>query len=203
MEAINSLFGLVSGHELAPEDDGPARRTQLIALGVLASVVFAAIFGLAAGSTDWSLAVANTYKLPMSIVMSAVVAVPAGLLAWRLAGAKGRMTDLLLGVTTANFTATLVLASLAPIVALFYHTSAYLGGVLAMGTATLALAVAVWVVVRRVKRAEKGMRMALLMPLGVMVAVQVMALAQMIFLASGFLPEATVFDGGADMILGR
>lgn len=203
METMSALFGLVSGRPLAAEDDGPARRVQVMVAGVLASVAFAALFGIAAGSTDWSLALANTYKLPMSIVMSAIVAVPAGLLAWRLAGAKGRMTDLLLSVTTANFTATLVLASLAPIVALFYHTSADLGGVLAMGTSALALATAIWVLLRRVRHAEKGTRAALFLPLAVMIGVQVLALGQLIFLASGFLPEATVFDGGADAILGR
>ncbi|MCB9762501.1 MAG: hypothetical protein H6739_22070 [Alphaproteobacteria bacterium] len=205
MKAIQSLFNLIGGHILPEEDDGPATRVRLILLAGLATTVFAAIYGIAAGSTDLTLAFSNIYKLPMVILLSSLCAVPAGLLTWKLLGAKQRATDILMGQAAGNFTGTLVMAALSPIVALYYHTSGYLGGTLALGTCYLGLGVGLLILVRAVlRRAPEGLsRYEIGLPTAVLIAVQLAAMVQFIYIASPILPELTVFDGGMDAIVAQ
>lgn len=203
MQLINNLFNLAGGYAVEGEDDGPAKRARLLIQAAIATVVFAAIYGLAAGSTDATLALSNVYKMPMVVLLSALCAVPAGLLTWRLMGARHKATDLLMGLASANFTGTLVLAVLAPVVALYYHTSGYLGGTLAMGTVYLALVVGLVILVRAIaKRVPKGVgRVHVAVPVLVLVGIQLATLVQFIYIASPILPEITVFDGGMDAIV--
>ena len=130
-------------------------------------------------------------------------ALPAGLLTWKMSGAKNRASDLIIAVASGNFTATLVLASLAPIVALYYHTSGYMGGALALGAASLALLVGLTNAVRAVfSRIPGGVtRSTAILPLAVLLCAQLASLVQFIHVASPILPEVTVFDGGMDAII--
>ena len=197
------LFNLASGEPLSQEEEGSARRMQLVIRATLASVLFAALYGMAAGSTDWGLALQNLYKMPMVILLSTACALPAGLLAWKMSGAKNRASDLLIAVASGNFTATLVLAALAPIVALYYHTSGYMGGALALGAASLALLFGLYNAVRAVlSRLPGGIsRTTAAVPLAVLLCAQLASLVQFIHVASPILPEVTVFDGGMDAII--
>lgn len=197
------LFELASGQPLSQEEEGSARRMQLVIRATLASVLFAAFYGIAAGSTDWGLALGNLYKMPMVILLSTACALPAGLLTWKMSGAKNRASDLLIAVASGNFTATLVLAALAPIVALYYHTSGYMGGALALGAASLALLVGLYNAVRAVFSRIPGdvARSTAIVPLVVLLSAQLASLVQFIHVASPILPEVTVFDGGMDAII--
>ncbi|MCB9745691.1 MAG: hypothetical protein H6740_24165 [Alphaproteobacteria bacterium] len=202
---MRALLNLIGGQVLPEEEDGPATRLRLVVLATLASALFAAIYGLAAGSTDVGLALSNVYKMPMVVVMSALCAVPAGLLTWKLTGARGHASSLLMAQASGTLTGTLVLAALAPIVALYYHTSGYLGGTLALCTASLALFIGL-VVHARATRARAPARKGLLgagAPALVMMAVQMAAMVQFIHVASPILPELTVFDGGMDAIVSQ
>lgn len=205
MQTVWTLFDLAGGRALPAEEDGPARRVQLMVSATLACAVLAALYGVAAGSAEVGLAAANLYKVPMVIVLSALCSVPAALVTWKLVAARYRATDLLVGLSAGNFSGTLVLAVLAPVVALYYHTSTFLGGFLAMGACMLALLVGLVVllrtVLRRVERNLRGMR--LLVPLVVMAGMQLATMAQLVHLASPMIPEITVFDGGMDALLGR
>lgn len=208
MNKFMELFELASGKTLSPEQEASTHRLQLVVRATLVSVGFAAFYGLAAGSTDLGIALGNLYKVPMVILLSTLCALPIGLLSWKLLGGTNRASDLLLGVASGNFTASLVLAALAPIVALYYHTSGHLGGVLAMSTASIAvllgfLNVARTVWNRRPKVVELVNLPGLLVPVAVMIFAQQAALLQFIHVASPILPEVTVFDGGADEMLGR
>jgi hypothetical protein len=205
MQTVQTLFDLAGGRVLPAEEDGPARRVQLMVSALLASVALAALYGIAAGSAEAGLAVANLYKVPMVIVLSALCAVPAALVTWKLVAAGYRATDLLVGLAAGNFSGTLVLAVLAPVVALYYHTSTFLGGFLAMAASMLALVVGLVVLLRTVfRRVEPGHRgLKLLVPLVVMAAMQLATMAQLIHVASPILPEITVFDGGMDALVGR
>jgi hypothetical protein len=207
MRQFLELFNLASGKILSTEHDGAASRAQIIVRATLASVVFAALYGLAVGSTDVGLAVGDLYKLPMVLLLSTVCAVPVALLTRKLLGGPNRASDLLLGAAAGNFTASLVLVSLSPIVALYYHTSGHLGGVLALCTGGLAAALGFWNAARAVwSRRPDGLALSrlpgLVVPLGVMIFAQMASLAQFIHVASPILPEVTVFDGGVDRILG-
>jgi hypothetical protein len=199
------LFDLAGGKPLPEEEDGPAHRYQLITAALLASCGLAAVYGLAAGSTDAALAAANVYKMPMVVVLSALSAVPAALVAWKLTGAVHKATDLLMGLAAGNFTGALVLAVLAPVVALYYHTSDWLGGALALAAASLALLVGFLVMLRGVAaRVPKDVSVpAMVMPVVVMVGMQLAVMVQLIHVASPILPEITVFDGGMDDVLSR
>ncbi len=198
-----ALFELATGRPLAEEDQGSASRAQVVVRATLASVVFGSVYGLAAGSTDIALAVSNLYKIPMVVILSSLCALPAGLLTWKLTGAQTRAGDLFLGVAAGNFTATLVLAAMAPIVALYYHTSGFLGGTLALAASALAVGLGLFNVVRSVlsRRPEGVSRRVVALPLAVLIGAQLAALVQFIHVASPILPETTVFDGGVDAMM--
>lgn len=204
MQNFTALFDLATGKPLSREEQGTTQRLHVVVQATLASIGFAALYGLAAGSTDIALAVGNLYKVPMVIVLSTACALPAGLLTWKLTGGPSRATDLLLGVAAGNFTATLVLASLAPIVALYYHSSGFMGGALALGAGALAVGLGLFNLVRAVLNrvpAEASRGLAAI-PVTVLVCAQLAALVQFIHVASPILPEITVFDGGVDAMLG-
>jgi hypothetical protein len=203
LRQFSSLFDLATGRPLDAESDGPASRTRVLLLALLACVLFGAIYGVAAGSTEIGLALGNVYKIPMVIVLSALSAVPATLLAWKLAGARHRSSDLLMGLASGNFTAALVLAVAAPVVALYYHTSDFLGGAVAMGASGLALLIGTLTMMRAVvTRVPKDVGPVVALPVLVMVVFQLATLVQLVYVASPILPEITVFDGGMDAVLG-
>ena len=79
MTHFSTLLNLTCGKPLGEEDSGRARRLQIVVSALLTSLVFAALWGVAAGSRLPSLAIANLYKVPMVVLISAV-ALPAGLL---------------------------------------------------------------------------------------------------------------------------
>lgn len=203
--SLLSLLNITCGQALPADDDGRARRLQLIALAALAALAFAALWGLAAGSRSLPLALANLYKVPMVVLLSSLSAVPAGMLTWKLMGIRYSGTDMLMGFATGVFGGCLVLGVLSPLVAVYYHTSAWAGPVLGMGSVFAALLVATVVFARNVmKRAPaETNRIALLLPVAVFLAIQMATLVQLIALASPILPEVTVFDGGIDHMVGQ
>lgn len=198
MNFIVRLLDLACGRPLRPEDDGRARRLQLVIAAFLASLVFALIWGVAVGIRSPALMIGNTWKVPLVIFLSSAFAVPAGLLTWKLADAKCRATDLLLGFASGVFTGTLVLAVLGPIVALYYESSQWAGPVLAEGAITIALAAGTIVFSRGVFKRLPGERRSVMLPIGVFKAVQIATLLQLIALVSPILPEHTHADQGID-----
>lgn len=200
MSFFATLLDLVCGKLVADADTGRARRMQIVISALLTSVVFAAVWGVAAGSRVPALAVANLYKVPMVVLISAVGALPAGLLTWKLMGATGRASDLLLGFTGGTFAATLVLAVLSPLVALYYHSSLWAGPMLGQGSAVLALVVGAAVFARSVfgHRRAGVSRPLLVVPVGVLALVQIAMLAQLVAIAAPILPERTIFSHGVD-----
>src|SRR6185312_2388081 len=107
MTHFTTLLDLTCGKPLGEEDAGRARRMQIVVSALLTSLIFAALWGVAAGSRMPALAIANLYKVPMVVLLSAVGALPAGLLTWRLAGAPGRASDLLIAFVSGTFAGTL------------------------------------------------------------------------------------------------
>lgn len=202
METLVTLIDIACGRPIPAADSGRSRRLQLVVFALLASLVFAAAWGLAAGSQSAVLAVANLYKVPMVVLMSCAFAAPAGLLAWRLSGTRVRGSDLALGFAGSVFGGTLVLAVLAPLVALYYHSSAWAGPVLGLGSACLALfAGTLMFVCGVIRRLDPGTKKrTVLLPVAVTVAMQLLTLLQLASLASPIFPERTAFSGGIDHI---
>jgi hypothetical protein len=203
-DTFRVLLDLAGG--TAPDEQlSPARRRQLLASAGLLSVAFAGIWGLAAGSGSLALAAANLYKVPMVVLLSALSAVPVGLLANRLLGSRLRSSDLLLGLGASVFAGTLVLAVLSPLVGVYYHTSTWAGPTLALGSAGLATLVSVGLFMRSaLTKVEGPNRLGkVVLPVGVVVLMEVAVMVQLIALASPILPEETRFDGGIDQLVQR
>lgn len=200
MTTFFTLLDIACGRPIPEEDSGQARRAQLVLFALLASLVFAAAWGMAAGSRSAHLAFANVYKVPMVVLLSTAFAAPAGILAWRLGGARIRGSDLALGFAGGIFGGTLVLAALAPIVALYYHSSAWAGPILGLGSALLGLVTGTTMFVRGVVRrqAPGTPRLAVLLPVVVTVVMQLATLMQLAAIAAPILPERTPFSGGID-----
>ena len=200
MGTLVTLLDIACGRPIPVEDSGRSRRMQLVVFALLASLVFAAVWGLAAGSRSAGLALANVYKVPMVVLLSCAFAAPAGLLAWRLSGARVRGSDLALGFTGGVFGGTLVLAVLAPLVALYYHSSAWAGPLLGIGSIGLALLTGTIMFVRGVVRRlpPETKTRTVLLPVAVTLAMQLLTLVQLAALASPIFPERTVFGGGID-----
>jgi hypothetical protein len=202
MTTFVTLLDIACGRPIPPHDSGRSRRLQLVVLSFLASLAFAGAWGMAAGSQATALAVANLYKVPMVILLSSAFAAPAGLLAWRLSGTTVRGTDLALGFSGGVFGGTLVLAVLAPLVALYYHSSAWAGPVLGFGSALLALATGTVMFVRgTIRRLPPGTsKLTVLLPIVVTLGMQVLTLIQLAAIAAPIFPERTPFSGGIDHI---
>ncbi len=152
MKTLVTLIDIACGRPIPVEDSGRARRLLLTLLAMLFALGFAALWGLAAGSQSTALAIANAYKVPMVILTSCLFAAPAGFLTWRLFNAPVRGSDLALSFVSSIFGGTLVLVVLAPLVALYYHSSAWAGPMLGIGSAALALLVGSVNFVRGVSR---------------------------------------------------
>ncbi len=205
MDTFITLLDLANGRPFKAEDDGRARRAQLVVLSLLTAVLASAVWGLAAGSKAPLLAVANLYKVPMVVLLSALCAVPGGLLAWKLCSSPLRPSELLVSFATSIMSGTLVMAVLAPLIALYYQTSAWMGPMLGLASTFTALTVATVTFLRGVLRRAppKVSRGQVLFPALVFVFLQIATLVQFIAVASPILPENTVFDGGIDQMVGH
>lgn len=201
---FSTLLHMITGRPVE-QGEGKARRSQLMMTAGLLSLGFAAIWGLSVGSASLGLALANVYKVPMVILLAALCSIPAGILALRISGANFRTSDLLFSFVTAVFSGSLVMGVLSPLVALYYHTSAWAGPFLGMGSAFLALGAAGFVFVRATQRrlAPGVDASSLLLPTIVMLVMNAACLLQLVALASPILPEATIFESGVDGVLVR
>src|SRR3970282_1371429 len=124
MEAIrlSELMTITCGGEIA-RPTTRARDAMFAVFAIAAGLVLSSLWGIAAGSASASLAMANAYKVPMVILLSALTALPAGIVALRLTNARLHPAQLASAFATSIFGGTLVLATLAPLVAIYYHTS--------------------------------------------------------------------------------
>jgi len=184
----------------------PAAQLALTISAIVCALVLSALWGVAAGSSSATLALANAYKVPMVILLSAIAALPAGLVALRLTNGRLAARDLVSAFATSMFGGTLVLATLAPLVAVYYHTSSKAGVPLALGSVFVSLATATLLFGRAVKRRVAGEpgRTASLVPVVILVALFSAALMQFVALASPIIGEVgTRFDGGFDRVFAR
>jgi len=199
-------FGGEASAPPAPREVSRSQQTMLTIGALFAGLVLSSIWGLAAGSTSASLALANAYKVPMVILLSALTALPAGLVALRMLNAPLSAHQLVSAFVSAIFGGTLVLATLAPLVAIYYHTSAKAGLPLALGSVFVALATASLLFGRAVFRQVAGQprRRTSLFAVAVLVGLFLTALLQYVALASPIIGDAgTRFDGGFDTVFSR
>lgn len=175
---------------------------MLTILALFAGLALSALWGLAAGSNSATHALANVYKVPMVILLSALTALPAGLVALRLLNAPLPGRHLVGAFASAIFGGTLVLATLAPLVAIYYHTSSKAGLPLALGSVFVALATASLLFARAVVRklADQPRRTSSLIAVVILVVLFLAALLQFVGMASPIIDVGTRFDGGFDAV---
>lgn len=185
----------------------PASRAQQVMLAItalFAGLLLSSVWGIAAGSTSAAMALANAYKVPMVILLSAITALPAGLVALRFTSAALPARELVGAFATSIFGGTLVLAVLAPLVGIYYHTSAKAGLPLALGSVFVSLATASLLFGRAVARRVSGRpKRGSLFAVAVLVALFLAALLQYVALASPIISAVTPFDGGFDRVFSR
>lgn len=205
MNNFMMIFNLACGQHLPEQEDCRARRLQLTVMALLGAMVLSGLWGMAAGSSSLSQALANVLKVPMVVLISSLVALPAGLLTWKLSGARMRGTDLVVSLAAGVFCGTAVMAVMAPVVALYYHSSAWAGPFLGMGSVWTAIAVGAVIFVRNaLHRASAGARKRdVFFPVAVTAVMHLAVMMQLVALAAPILPELTVFDGGIDQLMSR
>lgn len=205
LEPFKALMDTVAGRTPDAAETS-ARRTQLITYAALSTIVLSAIWGLAAGSATGALGTANLYKVPAIVLLSGLSAIPAGLLVAYFTNASVRPSDLLLSYATSIFAGTLVLAVLSPLVAVYYHTSAWAGPVLGLGSAFLGISAGTVVFLRvcmkRVRDGQAG-RGGTLASVATFTGVKLAMMLQLIAIMSPILPQTDAFDGGIDTLVVR
>jgi len=201
---LSQLMTLTVGGQLDPPSSR-AQHTMLSVFAILASLALASLWGLAAGSASIELSIANAYKVPLVVLLSALAALPAGVVTLRLTSAGLAARELASTFATSIFGGTLVLATLAPLVAIYYHTSSKVGVPLAVGSVFTALAIASLLFGRAVARRVSGRpgRTASLVAVGVLVGLFLAALLQFVALAAPIISEVTPFSGGFDTVFSR
>lgn len=202
MKWFRHMFDGLAGRPTTFEEQGPASRLTLIAMMLLTAALCAALFGLGIGSTAIGLAVANIVKVPLVVVLSGLFALPAAIIVLRVLGSPIRATDLWLSQANGTLATALVLASTAPLVALFYHSSNGLSGIVAQVVIFIAIAFGLYVFVRALME-RKPERKRALAPVMTLVILQLLAAIQLVGLASPMLPEVTPFSEGADGLIQR
>ncbi len=203
-QTIDLLGELVEmmGGRYRPAEELKSRRSQLAVGAALASLAFAGLWGLAAGAGEAALALANLYKVPMVVLLSSLVAAPAGLLALKLWAPGYSAREMLLGFTVSTFGGTLVLAVISPLLALYYHTSAWAGPMLGTGSVALSLLVGIAIFVRyALSKVPEGVsRPGTFCAAVVFAVMQVAVMAQLVALAAPILTDSALFTGGIDQI---
>ena len=202
--SIKSIIELACGRRVDGEQKA-AQTWQLVIASAVGALVLAAFWGLLAGSDSMAHAARNTFAVPLILLLSAMCALPAGLVALKLSGVAYRSRDLILSFASALFGSTLVMAVLAPIVAIYYHTSSAVGSYLALVSVGVAVLVGALLLMRgALRRAPTGTSRAIIaLPSAILLVLQLAAMLQFIALASPILPDGSVFDGGFDGLLQR
>ncbi len=200
MHPVSLLLDFVGPKPVEVKDISRAKRYATAIFGFLAALLAAALWGIAAGTHEGHLALANAARVPMLLGVASLAALPIGLLTWKLTTTLGRGSDLVLGHAAATFTGALALAALAPIVVLYQESSVWAGPVVALGSAVVGVLVglvALFRVVRKLVTSGRE-RLALLFPFALMFAVETATLMQLSAIMPPVFPERSAFGRGID-----
>jgi hypothetical protein len=200
MHPFALLLDMVSPSPRANAEMSSTQRSLVAVVGFLGSLGLAAVWGVAAGTYPGHWALANAFKVPTLLTVSSLAALPLGLLVWKLTAPEGRASDLIVGHASAAFAGSLVLAFLAPLVALYQHSSTWAGPVVAFASAAIALVVGLAIFVRVIGKlvSAGSARRGLVAPAGLLLAVQLAALMQLASLTTPIFPDRTMFGRGID-----
>jgi hypothetical protein len=177
-----------------------SQRTYDVLLRGLTALGLAAVWGISAGAASPALAIANIYKVPMVLALSAVVALPAVLVARHLLNIAIRPFVLCSAFVTSLYRASLLLLGFAPLLGVYAYTSQWVAPLLAQGSALLALVCGVVSLRSELARLEAP-RLQLWLLGGVATVSIGLGLLQLVSLATPVLTLPTVFGSGIDGVL--
>jgi hypothetical protein len=202
MKTLLEILALLGPRPFPAEGVSRARRLFLACSALLAALACAAIWGVAAGSAGGHFALMNAVSVPLIVLASSVAALPLALAVFRLTTLDGRASDLVLGHAAALFGACLLLALLAPVIALYQHSSSWAGPVVAIASVVAATALAVAFLVRVLGKLapESRARRGMLVPVILLSLLQVAALLQLAAIAPPVMPHRTVLGRGVDVL---
>ncbi|MEO8875146.1 MAG: hypothetical protein ABI461_06120 [Polyangiaceae bacterium] len=201
MDPIRQLLELIRPE--TANGFSPPTRTQrlfLSAFAFLIALALVAVWGIAAGTHDGHIAIANAVKVPMLLVVSSLTVLPLGLLVFRLTSRSARCTDLLAGHAIAIFSASLVLAVLSPLLMLYQFSSTWAGPLVAVASVAVAFVVGFFMFVRVLEKLNPPdkSRASAFAPAALLMIFQIAALAQTAAIAPPILPSRTAFGEGVD-----
>jgi len=177
-----------------------SRRRHDVLARALGALGFAAVWGLAAGSASPALAIANVYKVPMVLALSAVVALPAVLVARHLLRVAVAPFELCSALVVSLFRASLLLLGFAPLLGVYAYTSQWVAPWLAQGSALLALLCGAASLRSELSRLPAP-RLQLWLLGAVATVTLALSLLQLVSLATPVLTLPTVFGSGIDGVL--
>lgn len=194
METFEGVNGGVPARAVA------SRRLYDVLSRALTGLGFAAVWGLAAGSAAPALAVANIYKVPMVLALSAVVALPAVLVTRHLLRINVSAFELCAALINSLYRASLLLLGFAPLLGVYAYTSQWVAPWLAQGSALLALICGVVSLRSELARLDAP-RLQLWLLGAVATITLALSLLQLVSLATPVLTLPTVFGSGIDGVL--
>jgi hypothetical protein len=202
MSLVDDLFDFIGPRPVAAEERSRSRVLLLSAFAALCALVLAAVWGIAAGSSLRHLAIGNALTVPVLLMASSAAALPAGVVVFRMTVPGARGSHLVLGHAGATFGAALVLALLAPLVALFQYSSAWAGPAVALGSAVVGVLVGVLLLVRGLKKLSPDLdsRRKIAAPAIVLCVLQLVTLLQLAAIAPHVMPQRSVLGRGIDAL---
>lgn len=177
-----------------------SRKLNQILTRSLKGLGLAALWGVAAGAASPALAVANIYKVPMVLALSALVSLPAILVSRHLLRITVAPLDICSALVTSLYRAALLLAGIAPLLGVYAYTSRWFAPVLAQGSALLSLLVVAFSLRHELSRIE-GPRAELIWLGLITCAVLGLSLLQLVSLATPVLTVPTLFGHGIDGVV--
>lgn len=202
MQLFQQMLSLLGPSPLSTGEMGGARRLLLATSAFLAALALIAVWAVAAGSTAGHFALVNAVSVPLLLLASSVVALPAALLVLRLTSTRGRVADLVLSHAGAVFGTSLVLALLAPFIALYQYSSPWAGPVVALSSVFLAIGIGFALFLRTLTKlaSETSSRRGMLAPVGLLCVLQVTSLSQLAAIAPPVMPHRTSLGYGVDAL---
>jgi hypothetical protein len=177
-----------------------ARTLYGVVQRALTGLGFAAVWGLAAGSAVPALAIADIYKVPMVLALSAMVATPAVLVTRHLLRLRVSPVAILSALVNSLYRGSLVLLGIAPLLGVYAYTSQRVAPLLAQGSAFFAVLCGAYALRGELSRLDLP-RWRLTVLGGVMAVTLLLALLQLVSLATPVLTLPTVFGHGIDGVL--
>jgi hypothetical protein len=184
----------------ANENASKSRKLLATCVATLLALGAASLWGVVVGAHG-HLSLSNVFTVPMLISASALAALPLALFALKLISHKLHATDLLLSYTSAAFAGCTTLLLLAPLVAIYQHSSTLVGNAVGPISTVIAFVVGGAVFVRSlIKVHGPGAIGGLMVPVALLIVVQAACLVQLASLSNPLFGHRTTIGHGIDAI---